>query len=203
MLELFAKNCHYCGNEPLDITITSGKNGVFIGNGIDRINSESGYTIDNTVTCCKKCNMMKKSMSKDEFYEWIDRVQYFQSLPFLEEFNLTKSIVQYSYRTCRRGAKRRNIEFELSYNHVRYLSSCNCSYCGKRPSVKAVQNRKFLGLYTGIDRINNSIGYIQDNVVSCCPTCNYAKWEMSVSDFISQVKKIYNHNMFSQEYKIQ
>lgn len=36
-------------------------------NGIDRIDSSKGYTLDNCVPCCKKCNIMKLDSSKDDF----------------------------------------------------------------------------------------------------------------------------------------
>lgn len=43
-------------------------------NGIDRIDSEVGYTKENTVPCCKYCNTAKNTMSYNEFIEWIKRV---------------------------------------------------------------------------------------------------------------------------------
>jgi len=66
-------NCYYCGTEPAMIRKGAG-NGDFIYNGIDRINSYAGYTEDNVVSCCKKCNLAKHVMSIEEFDEWIIRV---------------------------------------------------------------------------------------------------------------------------------
>lgn len=50
---LLSKQCHYCGS--------SGKIGI------DRVDSSLGYTIDNSVPCCKKCNMMKFTYPLSEF----------------------------------------------------------------------------------------------------------------------------------------
>ena len=43
-------------------------------NGIDRIDPTLPYTIENSVSCCKKCNRMKGSMTSDEFITHIKRV---------------------------------------------------------------------------------------------------------------------------------
>ena len=43
-------------------------------NGIDRIDSNKGYSFDNVVACCKYCNGAKNTMTQEEFKEWIKRV---------------------------------------------------------------------------------------------------------------------------------
>ncbi len=68
------QNCHYCGVEPFSTKVKSGYNGSYIYNGVDRMNSFEGYTEDNVVSCCKTCNIAKRSMSKQEFLDWITRV---------------------------------------------------------------------------------------------------------------------------------
>ena len=37
----------------------------------------------------------------------------------------------------------------------------------------------------GIDRIDNALGYIESNVVACCPICNLAKRNLPVDTFVS------------------
>lgn len=49
-------DCHYCGHK---------KNRPLIG--IDRIDSYKGYDIDNAVSCCKVCNMLKNDLTKECF----------------------------------------------------------------------------------------------------------------------------------------
>jgi len=46
-------------------------------NGIDRIDSSKGYTIDNCVSCCTECNYAKHEMSVDEYKSFIQRVYNF------------------------------------------------------------------------------------------------------------------------------
>jgi hypothetical protein len=46
-------------------------------NGIDRVDSSKGYTVENSVPCCKFCNTAKNTMSEEEFYRWVKRVYEF------------------------------------------------------------------------------------------------------------------------------
>lgn len=45
----------------------------------------------------------------------------------------------------------------------------------------------------GIDRKDNSLGYLLPNCVSCCVTCNFLKNMMSANQFIDHVLKIAMH----------
>jgi hypothetical protein len=42
---------------------------VYIYNGIDRVDSNIGYTLENCVPCCEAVNRMKMDLSKEEFIE--------------------------------------------------------------------------------------------------------------------------------------
>lgn len=42
-----------------------------VANGIDRLDNSKGYTLGNTVSCCKGHNTMKSSLSTNEFLELI------------------------------------------------------------------------------------------------------------------------------------
>lgn len=57
-------NCHYCGRAPFQIRNHKGSNGSFTHNGIDRLDSNIGYVVDNVVTCCKHCNHAKWNFLK-------------------------------------------------------------------------------------------------------------------------------------------
>lgn len=65
--KLTSQNCYYCGIEPKQILDGPGRNGIYIYNGIDRVDSSRGYELDNVVTCCKECNFMKKAKTKKDF----------------------------------------------------------------------------------------------------------------------------------------
>ena len=82
--KLVKSKCHYCGveysKEVKDMSYGTIKGGRLISdeilkvNGIDRIDSNIGYTVENSVSCCKTCNFAKNVMSQDDFYSWIKRV---------------------------------------------------------------------------------------------------------------------------------
>lgn len=80
--QLTSENCHYCGVPPSNTTVR-GKlmptNGEYIYNGVDRVDSSKGYTIDNVVSCCTTCNYAKHQLSYDEFIEWINRLVNFRT----------------------------------------------------------------------------------------------------------------------------
>jgi hypothetical protein len=59
------KKCFYCGTEPALRTVA--KNCTIVCNGIDREDNCKGYYKGNCLSCCKICNVMKSSMSRDEF----------------------------------------------------------------------------------------------------------------------------------------
>lgn len=81
--KLVKDSCRYCGvqfsSELEDRRCWTKSKGLISDtrvkvNGVDRINSEKGYVLDNCVTCCKHCNTAKNTMSEDDFYKWVKRV---------------------------------------------------------------------------------------------------------------------------------
>ncbi len=74
--------CHYCGRTYTGCAsgavrfsdqghILSKHNGDFLYNGIDRLDNKVGYTVENTVSCCKICNRAKKDMPPDKFVQYL------------------------------------------------------------------------------------------------------------------------------------
>jgi len=78
---LIIQPCYYCGIEPLhEYNVYKAKNsGTFLYNGVDRIDSSKGYTIDNTVTCCWMCNRAKGENSVKEFMDWSKRLYLYNN----------------------------------------------------------------------------------------------------------------------------
>jgi len=73
-LELTQGTCHYCGAKPTNEYIGTRLNGSYIYNGIDRKNNDLGYTKENTVSCCKRCNFAKRDASYRDFVDYLDRL---------------------------------------------------------------------------------------------------------------------------------
>jgi hypothetical protein len=91
------------------------------------------------------------------------------------------------------SAKRRGHEFEITKEEFLELVKQDCFYCGEPPKQIARKDSKYPLTYNGIDRIDNSKGYIKGNIVPCCGVCNKMKLEMSVDEFKDRMKRILNH----------
>jgi len=72
--EITQKDCFYCGAKPSNIYKNKQSNGKYIYNGIDRIDNNKGYAIDNIVPCCKSCNSAKGILTLQEFQDWVKRL---------------------------------------------------------------------------------------------------------------------------------
>lgn len=78
-----------------------------------------------------------------------------------------------SYKT---NAKKRGLEFDVSRELFVSLIGKPCVYCGEEAR--------------GVDRINNSLGYIPTNIQPCCSICNHMKHTLGVREFINHCRKI-------------
>ena len=72
--EITKQDCYYCGIKPNGIVKYKEINTEYIYNGIDRVDNDKGYTVENTVPCCKHCNIAKNNMTLQEFKDWIRRI---------------------------------------------------------------------------------------------------------------------------------
>ena len=75
--------CHYCGCEPYQ-RMQLRRNIPGMGtripvkwltyNGVDRVDSSKGYTVDNCVPCCGVCNRMKNDQTYPDFIARIRKI---------------------------------------------------------------------------------------------------------------------------------
>lgn len=97
------------------------------------------------------------------------------------------------FQVYKRWAKKKDRIFELSIDQFRGLTKSSCFYCGDSPNTTYNASKRYNGyyIYNGIDRVNNSKGYVLNNCVSCCKTCNTMKSNMDLETFYDHIKKIY------------
>lgn len=94
----------------------------------------------------------------------------------------------------KQSARERNIVWNLSKEQVKELTSEKCFYCNREPSqISTGKSYKGQYVYNGIDRVDNTKGYIIENCVPCCKWCNFSKNTMSQNDFKIMIENIYNH----------
>jgi hypothetical protein len=96
------------------------------------------------------------------------------------------------FRNYKSAAKRRNLEFDLTKEEFKKLTKSDCIYCGSHPN-HIHRKEKDEYIYNGVDRTDNSKGYIISNSVPCCETCNMAKRKMTQTEFIFWIKKVYRN----------
>lgn len=82
------------------------------------------------------------------------------------------------FHSLRVGAAKRDYVFEITFEDFTGLISNICYYCNR-------------GEYVGVDRIDNSIGYVLDNCRPCCKHCNHAKRDMTEDQFYDLIRRIY------------
>jgi hypothetical protein len=100
------------------------------------------------------------------------------------------------YCSYRKGASNRGLTFNLSIDELRNLVVKPCRYCGALPgNEKKSRFNNGSYYYNGIDRINNNIGYELTNVVPCCWRCNEAKKSTDYKEFISWIRRTYQHTI--------
>lgn len=91
-------------------------------------------------------------------------------------------------------AKRDHREFDLSDELLTQLFAGSCFLCGAKPANRVQRTpRHEVFLYSGIDRVDSSKGYVPDNVRSCCWNCNRMKGALSDDQFLSHIKAILKH----------
>lgn len=95
------------------------------------------------------------------------------------------------FASYKRSALNKGLDFSLSREVGLFLLRGSCFYCGTEPSNVMVTNRGSTATYSGIDRVDNTVGYVPDNVVSCCKRCNVAKNSQTFDQFKEMVERIH------------
>ena len=171
-INIVDKECYYCG-------IIQDKG----FNGIDRTNQTIGYLLDNCVSCCKICNYMKGSCNDKVFINRAEHILTFQNK--ISGNLYPKCFADYkgsSYDSYKNRALKKELEFVLTIDDYNNVTQRECFICGKE-SDNTHRN--------GIDRMDNSKGYILDNVNPCCGECNYMKKDYNFDCIMDKFERIY------------
>lgn len=92
--EIVQKDCFYCGSSPkvMQHMLRYCKNSEPQPlNGIDRIDSSKGYTVDNCVSCCPLCNQMKSNIDQNVFLAQIEKIYNFKNVQRLSREGVESS----------------------------------------------------------------------------------------------------------------
>ena len=171
---LIVKPCFYCDDK---------KEGEV--NGIDRVDNQKGYIEENVVPCCETCNVLKGSQHPQEFIDKMLAIHQYKTSdkPILSEVVEKWSTTYRSktiphYKTYVKGATTRNIEFRLSELEFSEIVQQTCYLCG-------------LSDKNGIDRFDNSKGYLLENCRPCCGHCNLMKKDRTYESILRIAEHIH------------
>ena len=95
------------------------------------------------------------------------------------------SYANYIINWIKSTASKRKLVWQLDSVEAFEMIQEPCHYCGAKVKFPETRN--------GLDRLDNTKGYIKDNVVACCYPCNIAKHEMSREEFKTHILKIYEN----------
>lgn len=123
-------------------------------------------------TLCLKCNESLKS------------TQYFceTCATQIKPVNTSNSnrMLNDVWRYFKNGAVKRELILTVNFEEFKTIVVQPCVYCGHFA----------LDSYNGIDRFDNSKGYISTNVKPCCTMCNMMKSGQIIEEFIDKVGAI-------------
>lgn len=129
------------------------------------------YNKEKQIVACKICNKHTKVKNKN-LKDFICCES--------EKWTLESEYNDYKYR-----AFEKKREFQLTKFEFLHLVTSNCFYCGAPP--REMSNGK---MRNGIDRMDNDKGYLKENVIGCCSTCNYIKGEFGIQGLRRHLKNM-------------
>lgn len=101
----------------------------------------------------------------------------------------------YDFYVCR--AARDGYDFDLTFEELEKLVKKKCYFCNCDQTI--INGVKRLN---GIDRLDNNLGYLKDNIVACCRVCNMMKNTLNEATFILMCSHIANYSGFVKEVSI-
>jgi|15BtaG_2_1085339.scaffolds.fasta_scaffold01310_12 hypothetical protein len=140
-------------------------------------------TVSRNTICCNDCKSSRLLGNQN-------------GLKYDNDIDRHTAIVYSNYKS---KCKKKGWDFELSFDQFKSFVTKDCWYCGLEPSNNrsrqtggASYSRRSL---SGIDRIDNSKGYVEGNCRTSCEDCNLAKRGLTTSQFLTMVQRIHARHL--------
>jgi hypothetical protein len=127
----------------------------------------SSLTLGNT----KSCGCLQKEIARD-FCK--SRTKY----------SINEAAARQLYGNSKTDAFNRKLVWDLSYDSWHSIVIFPCFYCNAAPIARGNERRGGHILANGLDRVDNTKGYQEDNIVSCCEPCNRSKMDGTLEDYL-------------------
>lgn len=126
-----------------------------------------------------------------------------------DRHNPRESTIKAQYGTHCANAQTRGLK-PLSRQAWENVVFCPCHYCGETDSRSVGHSRKknhhhltftpemeqaYVVKMNGVDRIDSTKGYEEDNCVSACRMCNIMKNGYTETEFFQRIKRIYERQL--------
>lgn len=104
------------------------------------------------------------------------------------------------FNRYKKAAKNRNLSFNLDKEDFDKFLFNECLYCSETNSnkctLKSIKGPIVLE-YNGIDRIDSSLGYFNENCITACVDCNRSKFNYDINFFLNHVENVYLYRFCS------
>jgi 5-methylcytosine-specific restriction endonuclease McrA len=141
---------------------------------LDRIDSSLDHTLDNCVASCNDCNVSKGTADSATFI----RKAYYRARGYYYDDD-TDIWFEKKQKPRMSEYKRKGVVFYLEKDDWKKLVEGDCAYCKRSPTT-----------WFGVDRIVPTLGYVIENVTSCCWDCNNDKSYNNVDTTMRRNKRI-------------
>lgn len=111
-----------------------------------------------------------------------DVIKKFEKMLGMDYKSITGVIDKFKEYKAR--AQARGLSFDMPYQAFEYLVKQPCFFCKHKKGLEIA----------GVDRLDNSQGYVSGNCVSCCWDCNRLKSNKPLKEHIEFLKR-FNPNL--------
>lgn len=163
--QMMLSDCYYCGSTPTTTLF-----------GVDRMDNNRSYQINNIVPCCPPCNFTKKALDAKTFIGRALHISKCHDSVGVLDFTLFPRLKtsNANYKSYMTRAVKLEVPFELSKDQFEEIVKYPCVYCDTPRS-------------NGVDRNINDLGYTEKNALPCCTHCNQAKDSNDGNAFIDHM----------------
>lgn len=106
------------------------------------------------------------------------------------------AIAKDAWHVYRWRATKKGLEFELTFDQYFKFAKTPCVYCDGFTNNKTKRGHY---RHNGVDRIDNTLGYVILNCAACCAICNKAKSNLTLAEFQEWLQRVakYQHDTSS------